>query len=183
MAGKETFESLLAAKEGVRAELRRCVDQLTPDQLRARPLHGGWSVREILEHLATVESQVLRAVELKLAKAEQSPGSKGPRNQVPMAALVNALGRRRIETNEKFLPTGERDIFASLETMGKVEKRMRELLPRLVSIDATSVDFTHPQLGSLNLGQWFAFIGIHESRHFAQIVALIEGREREDLEP
>lgn len=54
----EALPELLAAYERGPQELAKVVSDLTPDQLRARPVAGKWSALELLSHLADSE-QVL----------------------------------------------------------------------------------------------------------------------------
>jgi len=60
-----------------------------------------------------------------------------------------------------------------MERMRVSRDILTAIRPRLEVIDVSTVSFTHPVFGPLNLYEWVLFIGMHENRHLAQIESVM----------
>ena len=79
----------------------------------------------------------------------------------------------KVKTKEEFEPTGRVLMFESLQILQTIQDDLCAIRPRLERVNLTAVSFDHWLLGALTLGQWFAFIGIHEQRHLGQIESIL----------
>ena len=62
----------------------------------------------------------------------------------------------------------------SLARLGETRAALEALRPLAERLDCTRMLYPHPAFGPLNLYQWLAFMGVHQSRHRRQIEALKE---------
>jgi DinB superfamily len=138
------------------AKMRAAVAGLTDAQLDTPYRPGGWTVRQLVHHVA--DSHMNGYIRLKLALTEDNPTIK-PYEQDKWALLPDS--RLPIETSLKILDAvheGWTTIWQSV-TDRQLERT-----------------FMHPELGSLTLDTHLHLYGWHSRHHVAHITAL---RERE----
>ncbi|HKC65428.1 MAG TPA: DinB family protein [Pyrinomonadaceae bacterium] len=156
-----------------RERIFKRVEGLSDEQLNSRPAPNAWSVAEIVEHLAKIESLLLGMMKMMLMKAESvSQKSDGAHVEFKPFSLDEFIERAR---NEKFTapesasPSGKEHLSNSLAQLRRSREELQSLSPRIEAIDLANVTYRHPAFGPLNFYQWLAFIGIHEERHLRQI--------------
>ena len=98
-------EALIARLESSLAKLRAAVESMPADRAIAVPLSGGWSVLQIVEHLAIVEERSLG----RMKTAEQ--GSGDPSRDVEIVAFATDRTSKR-QAPEGLHPQGR---FSSLD--------------------------------------------------------------------
>ena len=162
---------LLAHLDRHHAELRRAVDAV-PVALRARqPAPDRWSVANVLEHVAIVETRVVRALSERLAQARAEglpPGADAP--VVREADVARYLNReRRIVASGAAQPQGHLTAEAAWAAIDRARGSTRALVIETDGLAVEAVVFPHPVLGSLDFYQWVVFLGGHEGRHALQI--------------
>lgn len=162
--------------DGTRERLLRAVEGFDDGQHGFRPSPETWSVAEICEHLSMVEGQVARLFEKLLKKAEaaghvRAEGS--PFAPFSIAGQVEQTRGKKITAPETARPTGI-PLADALAALHASRSALRDMRPRLESLEGTNVIFPHPAFGPINIYQWLAFVGAHEQRHVAQIEALKE---------
>lgn len=157
--------ALLARLEGVPGE--RLVRRPTPDR---------WSVAEVLEHLARIESGVTRLLH---AKGQTAPPADAPAPDAG-ALLTPEIGARvrdrsrRIEAPELVRPGGG---VAPDEALRQLAAARERLLAAWASADRAALDrvvHPHPVIGPLTLRSWMALTADHEARHAAQVGEILE---------
>lgn len=166
-------EELLRHLDTNRAVLCAAVDGVPSSLRETRPHPTGWSVAEVLEHLAQVEEQITRLLTAKLSEA-RSAGALEPEREVGPVLDTNdheitTNRARRITTGERLVPRGEMDSATALVALQQTRAKLRELVSAYDGIRIDAVRHPHPALGVLNGYQWVAFVGSHEARHAAQI--------------
>jgi hypothetical protein len=157
--GPRTAESRRAAIEDIAAmpaHLRRAVDGLSDRQLDTPYRAGGWTVRQLVHHVA--DSHMNGYIRLKLALTEANPTIK-PYRQDAWAALADSR-----------LP-----IAVSLAILDGVHARWSALWRSLGDDDYSRV-FTHPESGELTVDEQLHLYAWHSRHHVAHITAL---RDRE----
>jgi hypothetical protein len=166
----EIFETKARVLEMIDQQTRN----LTPSQATLRPLNGGWTVAENVEHLCIVEGQLLPLITALVSKAEGtgSVPSKTPL-EIPVESFLERARKEKYVTRPRFAATGRAGLSDSLETLGGLQKQLFDLKPRLKTVDLASVSFPHYIFGPFTLGQWLAFIGHHEERHLEQMKAIM----------
>ena len=157
--------ALLARIEGVPAE-----------RLATRPAPDRWSVAEVLEHLARIETGVTKLLAMKgLAPPPADAPAPGPR-----AILTPEIGARvrdrswRIEAPERVRPVGGIEPAEALRQLTAARER---LLAAYATANPEALDrmtHPHPVIGPLTLRSWVALTADHEARHAAQVAEIVE---------
>lgn len=154
-----------------------------PVALRSmRPAPERWSVAEVLEHLATVEAQVVallrRGVQQARADGRLAPLA-GATPVVPTIDGDRLLDReRRIPAGAGVLPVRGLDADAAWAELATSRDRLIRLLHDVDGLSTDAIQAPHFVLGTLTFAQWVVFLGYHEARHAAQIratVAAVQG--------
>jgi hypothetical protein len=142
------IRDITAAPAGV----RKAVAGLTAPQLDTHYRDGGWTVRQVVHHLA--DSHMNSFVRFKLALTEEAPQVK-PYNQDAWVTLADAQG----------------DIGASLAILEGLHARWTDLLLSMHAPDFAKV-FMHPENGPTTLDRALQIYSWHGKHHTAHITAL-----------
>jgi len=135
------------------AALDTAVRGFNSDQLNTPYRPGGWTVRQVVHHLA--DSQMNSYIRFRLALTEEVPAIK-PYDEAQRAELTDA----------KTAPIGY-----SLALLENLHLRWVLLLESLKSEDWKRA-FRHPELGLMRLDQNLALYAWHGRHHVAQIASL-----------
>jgi hypothetical protein len=157
--GRWTADSRLAAIEAIAAlpaNLRRAVQGLDDVRLETPYRPGGWTVRQLVHHVA--DSHMNGYIRLKLALTEDTPTIK-PYEQDRWAAL----------------PDSRLPIAPSLAILDAVHARWTVLWRSMTDADFARL-FTHPELGALTVETHLHLYAWHSRHHTAHVTSL---RERE----
>ncbi|MDQ3799058.1 MAG: DinB family protein [Acidobacteriota bacterium] len=169
----ETRERLVAA-----------VSNLSEAEENFRPAEDSWTVKELTEHLAKTEASIIPLVFRLLKQAEAdgaatatpSDGTINP--PISLAEVYEKSKAARFQAPEMIRPDGSTSISESLAKLAESRETIRGVRPRLEAVDLSKTAFPHRAFGNLNLYQWLAFIGLHETRHLEQIEKILaEARE------
>jgi hypothetical protein len=161
--------------ERVRAEILAAVAGRPEGELLAGPADDGWSAAEILDHIRTAESSLVKA----LSKLERGEPTRVPARawfyrlpmspvfwpiRVPAPKLVRPRPRAEVKPAEVLegLTASRRDLFALADRMG--EERFAAMV------------FPHFLLGRFNGVDWFRFIAGHEGKHLKQLRRTLSAR-------
>jgi hypothetical protein len=137
------------------ARLREVVTGLSDDQLDTPYRPGGWTVRQLVHHLA--DSHINSYVRFRLALTEDEPTIK-PYNEGLWAELEDARG----------LP-----VDVSLKLLEVLHTRLVALLRSLTPCDWER-QFRHPESGIVSLDRNVALYAWHGNHHVAHIARLRE---------
>jgi hypothetical protein len=139
------------------ADLRRAVIGLTSEQLDTPYRPGGWTVRQVVHHVA--DSHINSYVRLRLALTEEEPPVKGY-DEAQWAELQDA---RRLDPE------------VSLTLLEALHQRWVALLKSMTD-EQFARGFKHSELGVIRLDVNTALYAWHSRHHVAHITAL---RQRE----
>ncbi|HEY0972284.1 MAG TPA: DinB family protein [Gemmatimonadales bacterium] len=166
------LSELLSHLDSERDALERTVAEVPPDQRDRRPAPDTWSVAEVLDHLARVESGVARLVAKLTARAREA----GLEPETATTSVLGALDGRGIAE-----PTAKRDapeivrprpdvtaVDAERELRG-TRAALREALAAADGLALGEIRAAHAALGELDLYQWVLFVAQHERRHATQL--------------
>jgi hypothetical protein len=155
-----------------RRVLREAVDEVPLELRQMKPDAAAWSVVDVLEHLALVETNVAGLLRKKIA--DQRAAGLGPETET--SSVINARHDAKVRDRSYKIATG--DVTAPKSSLSPdaawdAVTTAREAL-RQVVVDADGlalgeVSAPHRVFGPLTGYQWLAFVGSHESRHAAQI--------------
>ncbi|MCB0833530.1 MAG: putative metal-dependent hydrolase [Bacteroidetes bacterium] len=133
--------------------LERAVDQLTDAQLDTPYREGGWSVRQVVHHLA--DSHMNAYIRMKLTLTEDHPTVR-PYDQEAWAEQYDA----------KHLP-----IDTSLKLLAALHARWYQMLTRVQEADWARTAF-HPENGESTLETFLITYSDHGTNHVKQITDL-----------
>jgi|SRR5579871_4408092 len=151
----EQRNAFIAAVEATPAKLGAAVANLSVAQLDTPYREGGWTVRQVVHHLA--DSHMNSFVRFKLALTEDAPTIK-PYDEALWAELPDA----------KSAP-----IEQSLVLFVNLHKRWVTLLRAMKDVD-WSRKLNHPERGVMSLDDLLALYAWHGPHHIAQITSLNE---------
>lgn len=168
MSRVEALREARVEMERVRAEILAAVAGKPEGELLAGPADGGWSAAEVLDHIRTAESALVKA----LSKVERGEPTRVPARawyyrlpmtpvfwpiRVPAPKVVRPRPRAEVKPAEVLegLAASRRDLLALAGRMGE------ERFARLV--------FPHFLLGRFTGVSWFRFIAGHEGKHLKQL--------------
>ena len=136
--------------------LRETVKDLDENQLDTAYRPNGWTIRQVVHHLA--DSHMNAYIRLKLALTEDSP-------------LVKTYD----ETAWAELADYQLPVEGSLLVLEGLHKRWADLLRNLNLADLQRT-FTHPELGEVLLYKNIGMYAWHGKHHLAHITSLLERR-------
>lgn len=153
----EDRAQLIVRIAGLPAELHNAVKGLSVAQLDTPYRPGGWTVRQVIHHIA--DSHMNAFIRFKLALTEDQPAIK-PYNQAAWAGLDDALAA---------------DVELSLTLIEALHARWAVLLRAMKPEDFARA-FQHPEHGLVTLDRNLAMYAWHGTHHTAHITGL---RQRE----
>lgn len=149
-----------------RAELLAAVEGLTDERAATIPADGGWSAIEILEHLATAETLMLRRLQHQATVVEVEMSRE---REAGLYDMLAARGRK-FEAPEPARPTGR---YATLSEALRGFETARERTLRYLEtcdFDLRKRSAEHPALGTVSGYILVLLIAGHAARHARQIV-------------
>ncbi|MBS2967549.1 putative metal-dependent hydrolase [Metabacillus sp. KIGAM252] len=149
----EQVEKWITQIEELPQQLRQAVDQLTDQQLETPYRPGGWTVRQVVHHLA--DSHMNAFIRFKLAMTEERPLIK-PYNEGAWARL-----------SDSSLP-----VEPSLKLIEALHVRLVTVLRSLTQSDRKRI-FIHPDSGEVSLGKNIGLYAWHGRHHLAHIKSTI----------
>lgn len=150
---KEMLSNFIKTIEGLPAQLRKEVEDLTPQQLDTPYRDGGWTIRQVVHHIP--DSHLNAYIRFKLALTEDNP---------------------QIKTYEEHLWAELPDTFntpieVSLQLLESIHTRWAILL-RLLTDKQFERTFQHPDWGNITLSRTLALYAWHSKHHLAHITEL-----------
>ena len=147
----------------IRDKIYLTIDSLTDEEFNAFPSTGGWSPKQILEHLALMETYIASKI------AEELNNPKSPKSSKKIIIFSERL---RVKGN---LPLQTRPTFKN-KTVSEIKEELYNSRNYLLDIyDGSSKEqlreksFKHPNLGLIPLDQWFPIVGLYEKCHLKQL--------------
>jgi len=149
---RETVESWLTEIEALPKKLRDAVVDLNAEQLDTPYRHDGWTVRQVIHHLA--DSHMNAYIRCKLALTEEEP------------TVKTYEEGKWAELPDSMLP-----ITSSLLLLESLHVRWVTFLQNL-SIEDYNRTFRHPDNGLINLKTCIGLYAWHGNHHLAHITSL-----------
>ncbi len=153
---REQRETLIDDIDHLPANLRRAVAGLNDEQLDMPYRPGGWTIRQVIHHLA--DSHMNAYIRFRLALTETAPTIK-PYDEAAWARLPDA----------KTAP-----VEASLKLLDSLHERLTILL-RSMGDDEFERRFRHPERGEMRLDTNLGLYSWHGRHHLAHIKQAREG--------
>jgi hypothetical protein len=165
----ETSTEAILGSLGVhRDELRAAVAAVPADRHAERPAPDRWSVDLIVEHLALVENSVARLLRVRLRDLPaDAAGGHQPGTRIDARRVLDRT--QRFPAIAVVDPKGGVAAAASLAALQRSRTELLDVAHAARGRDTSSIRVPHAMLGPLGFWQWIEFVGLHESRHAAQI--------------
>ena len=157
-----------------RAALLAIANSIPAERCTERPRPECWSIAEVLEHVANVDTGVARmiargatqpltatAAELEAARLSQERAS-WVRNR-----------ETRVQAPERVRPTGR---LTMEQALGRLAEGREGLKQAYLAADPAVLDgavFPHPILGSITVRGWVELTAHHDARHAKQIAEIV----------
>ena len=152
--------------------LRSAVDTVPVALRDQRPAPDRWSVGEVLDHLARVETGITKRLEESI-DAARAAGLGPERDATPVLPTVNVariLDRARpVTASVSMLPPPDAVAASAWTSLAEGHDAVVAMLVAADGLALSDVVVPHPVLGALNVYQWAVFIAAHEARHASQI--------------
>lgn len=164
-------DGILERLETERALLVERVEKIPAHLRDSRPDSTSWSIAEVLEHVARVETGITK---LLTVRGQEPPPSETPDPEQSsiydsrLQGLVRDRGKR-IEAPERVHPTGA---MSASDGLAHLATTRAGLLSAFSSANSDALDkMTHPHtvFGPLTLRSWMALVADHDARHADQI--------------
>ena len=186
-------QELLVHLAGSRAEVAEALASVASARREVKPGADEWSVAEIIEHLASCDD-IGRIINLAIVEgrigtmlardvtAAKETGLARETSDTSVLATLDIAGLKdrghKRAAGEPSRPTGT---LTCDEAWSRLEASRAQLEQAIRDADGWALETlsqSHPRLGALNLYQWVAFVGAHESRHAAQILDVRQALDR-----
>lgn len=170
----QRISEIYDANDQIRARLKALIGGLNAEEASKRE-PDGWSVAEIVEHLAIVEDGMGRICAKLLANGAAKGASASGEAKISREFVSQALASRasKIEAPERVHPTGTKSIVESIGVLDANRSRINDLRPQFETVDCSEFKFPHPAFGDLSAHEWLALLGGHEARHLSQIERIL----------
>lgn len=152
----------------IRRKIYQTIDGMTDDEFNRTPSAGGWSPKQILEHLALMETYIASKIAGELKNPESPKASK---------KIIVLSGSLLVKGN---LPT-QTQPTDTYKTIPEMKEELHNSRIYLLDVyDGSCKDqlreksFKHPKLGLMPLEQWFPIVGLYEKCHLKQLKKTID---------
>ena len=153
MAADPKRQEKIAALRTLPGEVRQAIAGLNDSQLDTRYRDGGWTVRQVVHHIA--DSHMNAYIRARLILTEDNPTLK-PYDQDSWAQLIDAAGA---------------PVAPSLAIIEGVHERLVQLFENCADAD-WSRPAHHPESGAMTLERILSIYSGHGRNHVGQLLAL-----------
>jgi hypothetical protein len=166
---------LLALLDRERAAFLASVERVPLARQTERPSPDRWSVAEIVEHIARIDTGVAKVLAMKSAE----PLTAGPEELAGASMTPEKAARirgrnERVEAPDRVRPSGTLTAEAAMTQLAHARAGLKGAL---LEADPAALDgAAHPHilLGPLTLRAWVEFAAHHDARHAQQVAELAD---------
>ena len=171
----ENIDDIYTANERYAADFRKVVEGVSAAEAEAVPKDEKWSIKQLVEHVSTVETGAAAICAKLLAQAKNANKASDGGFSISQAfgEGLAGLATQKLEAPTQVQPTGEVPIQEALGRMSAAADKMESMRADLKAFALDGHTFPHPYLGRLTAAEWFAIAGLHAGRHTNQIQTLI----------
>jgi hypothetical protein len=146
-------------------------DQIPDSHWLESPAVGVWSASEVVGHVAVIEEAIVAGCRKTLLKA---PYSVPLLKKIHLPFFLATWRGRKIRTTISTPSERIGNRATSYQTIAGAREATLAFIEVHQQQDLSAYRFPHPIFGSLNLYDWYRFIGYHELRHRKQLRELVE---------
>ena len=137
------------------------------------PPNGGWTVAQVIQHVALIHGAFTKMLAKAIASAATTQHEPDPDRIINGRRVQAALDRStKVDSKEMFIPI---EPLSSKEGLARLETAFTEMLAVVRTAEGKAlgeIKYPHYVLGELDMWQWIAFAGTHEARHGMQITEI-----------
>ena len=150
-------------------EMYTTLAQLPMDRVEATPPIGGWTLAQVIDHLAIVEDGGGRLIGKLLKAAEGTIET----SQEPIAPTLERFQiwhpSQPIVAPEMVAPAARPAVADAIARQSMARSRLLTALEEASGRDLAAVTAPHPVIGPLNAYQWALVTAQHQRRHLVQL--------------
>jgi DinB superfamily len=165
------LDATLAFLAKSRARFLATVEQIPDSRWLSTPAEGCWSASEVVAHVATIEEAIVGGC---LKTLQKAPYPVPALKKIHLPFFLALWRGRKVRS---IIPTPAERIgnrATAYRAIVEVRERSLAFIAEHRERDLSAYRFPHPIFGSLNLYDWYRFIGYHELRHRKQLRELVE---------
>ncbi len=174
---QKATDALIVLLDEERARLVAEIERVPLALQAQRLVADGWSVIEVVEHVARVDRGVAkllataRAGELRAAKEEAAAKAASILAAPLPAIIVSKIRDRsvRLEAPERVRPTGTLSPDGAMELLVDARAALVEAYRAAPADVLDQAVWSHPYFGPLTLRAWVELSAHHDARHAAQL--------------
>lgn len=167
------IQEIVTALDASQQVMRDTLAAIPADLITRKPADGGWSITEVVDHLATIEDGLGRLIGGMLKQLEGTVDT----NTDPIAPTIAAYNVpdpvQKIVAPERVRPTGL-TMDEALAKQAEARSRVVGALRAGSGRDLNAMSFPHPVFGPLTGYQWALLNAQHQRRHCVQIRAVAQ---------
>jgi hypothetical protein len=162
------IQKFLAAS---RAQFLATANRIPEARWLESPAENVWSAGEITAHVEIIEESILWGCK-KVTQSAPRPISALKKIHLPLALAT--WRRKKIRSPIPLKQERVHDRERSYASLEETRQASLAFMESLRDRDLHAHRFPHPIFGSLNVYEWYRFIGYHELRHRKQLCKLVE---------
>lgn len=172
----ESIADIFSAKQKIREGLEIVLGGVSPDEATRVPADGGWSIEQILEHIAIVDGGAAKICSRLLdgARADNRASDGSFSLSEDFTRMSDTASTSRFQAPERVVPSGGVRVSESLQNLAASQSAIEAMQPDMEHLDLSGHTFTHPIFGDLTAAEWLVVTGGHELRHTLQIQRVLE---------
>ncbi len=172
----ESIADIFSARQKIREGLEIVIGGISPDEAARIPDDGGWSIQQIVEHIAMVDGGAARICSklLEASKADGKPSDGSFSLTEEFAQMSDTASSSRFQAPERVQPSGSKTVPESIAGLQASQAAIAAMQPDMESFDLGGHTFPHPFFGELTAAEWLVVAGGHELRHTLQIQQVLE---------
>jgi hypothetical protein len=154
-----------------RAEFLTIANRIPEARWLESPEKDVWSAAEITAHVGIIEESITFGCK-KVSESDPRPISVLKKIHLPLALAT--WRRKKIRSP---IPLKQERVYDREPSYASLEATRQTSLAFMESLrerDLRAYRFPHPIFGSLNVYEWYRFVGYHELRHRKQLCELVE---------
>jgi hypothetical protein len=165
------LDELIAELASARRDLLQAVDEAPANVHHEQAREDGWTLSQILEHVAVVEDGAGRLIN-RLVKSAKEQGVEETNTESVLRVLDKfglPVPTRQIKAPDFTTPQQGISIDQSLERLRESRERLLRVVESARGISLSTVNAPHPAIGDLDGYGWLLATAQHERRHAYQI--------------
>jgi uncharacterized damage-inducible protein DinB len=182
MRQEELLRDSLEQLEQVDQEAQALAGGLSPEELHRPPASGGWSVAQVLAHLAASNGSYVEPLRQALERGKASGAPPAGAMWKPslfgglLLRSLDPASTRRTPSPKGWRPTTTRPERA-LESFLESQRAIEDLVRSAHGVDLVRARLSSPasRLIRLNAGDAIRIFVVHDRRHMGQIRRILKG--------